>query len=157
MAKSKKFDTHQLSYVTAKKAAHTETQLAYELQDSNMNCSVYGARLIMPLEDAEKRFGAPVFVFVDGTEKARLPKTKNQDRFSHVMAKKAAHRKTQLAYELVASDEIVDFYRVRSIMRLEEEDSEFRAPVFVFVDGKHKARAGTTAPVDMELGKVGRA
>jgi hypothetical protein len=69
-----------------------------------------------------------------------------------------AQGKPQLAYELVASDESIDFYRIRSIRRLEDLEHNFHnKPVFVFVDGKQKARAGTFVPVDMDLGEISRA
>jgi hypothetical protein len=159
MAKSKKYDAKEIRYVTAKKATHTETQLAYQLypsseigEDKRGRCR---PRLIIP--NAKSGAGEPIFVLVDGKDGAKFPSAKEDPEFSRRTAEAMAYGKLQLAYELVASDVSVDFYRVRSILRLEYLERDFRNhPVFVLVDGEHNARAGSFVPVD-DLGEISHA
>jgi hypothetical protein len=95
--------------------------------DGNTTLTGFKIHLIGP--DAKDNAGEPILVLADRNAYAHMfmgyPLTDE-------VAKAAAHRKPQLAYELVASDDLVDFYRVCSILRLKNVEKD--TPTFVFVD-----------------------
>jgi hypothetical protein len=124
-------DTHQIKYVTATDIDHTRLQRAYQLVSWNDDDDVwYQHRFILP--DAKTEAGEPVFLVIGGMGYRDIfPSPEADPAFRAKVANAASHRTPQLAYESAASDEFVNFYRVRSILRLKKFKD---LPVFAFVD-----------------------
>jgi hypothetical protein len=130
MDESKKHNTHQARYVTANRARR-KSRVAYELISSSPHGDhlLNGYRLRSIGRDAKDDAGEPILVLEDRHHKVNI-RINESPELSNKIAEAAARQKPQLAYELVTSDEFVGFYRVRSILRLQD----YKKNTFVFVD-----------------------